>query len=1140
MRPHVQTHTRSSGLARARMLLKSKLGWLEGYPDGARWVVVHHMGDLETEALTLDRNHLRRATYTARKLRGEFPRAMPALVGDVEAWYAAVEQVLGSLKPWVHRDEPPPRDLLSTDLYSRSARARARGLLREHSDLTPLVSAASWVLATRASSAGKAFGWLEREASSLAELCRSRPADEAIPLALRCLHLSLRVGPRAVAPLARILGEPAVFDAPTHGDDEYLGQVKIKAQGGGLSRIKPPLPPRPLMGHALQTLVGQLLSQDRPRAKRILSLLDLLGLEELAAEWGRWWPPAIRAAQAAYRVYEHERDPIRRQRRQEELRRRVVQMEEDSPPALDPRPLVDALLSATSDAFSDSFDAARRALGRVQVGTPRRAAFRGGMLVRWVKLRTTDRSWWETKRVPVLLRAWGRFLRDAEPADDLALVPWYADALRTAGSGRWSSGVDDDLLDEDLEPRDIERFFEALEWRREHEPDLPREELAACLIRLLEAFHDAELAARLSVAMQCASRHDHWYDADVLVAAWAAARPDHDAFPPLVEALESIGESTELPPPALIAVLRPALRDDQVLLRAMLLDDDRGDLIRCGRKLAVLQALGRPLRGAVCTEVTEGEWLGEYPEALHEDLRWLATITPRAEAIAAKSLRSVRHGRRAIEAELRAVEAMRTEASTERRAVLDERVATLRRRLAHAPQPSEVKLERLRTKLRRRGGLELVRGTGALADDALREVLGKHLDIEASTPWILDERLLRLMVPLQKEPPATRRLARTLLRRRTEHGPWDLREHPANAAYLASLRERGIDPTPWIDGLPEMVVKSKGRRMHLRLEDDPLEVFHMGRHFGTCLSPGHCNFFSVFTNAADINKRVLFARDEEGTVIGRRLLCLTQEGAILPFHPYRHDDTWRFGPRSDAFVRRLAEAMGTCLVPHGSVPVLAADRWYDDGPVDVTGRHPQLQDGSDFRQALLEIPVEDAPGLVAATFGRTQLDEALAPMILALSELRERPELVVTLVPLVRQPSLLPTATCSTVGALLARVGALDVVRTRFADPIAHALEQSHRAHGVMDPTLLELLAQAVPGQALRLLRRTRGRGTRRWDDERQAERLLAASIAMSGLHRPAQALRLARLATQVSWYYADTKGRARRHLAELENGPTG
>jgi len=85
------------------------------------------------------------------------------------------------------------------------------------------------------------------------------------------------------------------------------------------------------------------------------------------------------------------------------------------------------------------------------------------------------------------------------------------------------------------------------------------------------------------------------------------------------------------------------------------------------------------------------------------------------------------------------------------------------------------------------------------------------------------------------------------------------------------MRDAGVDPAPWLDTAPVRVtaalVGDRATRtagdphvraeLELALSGDPLEVFAMGTHFGTCLSPGSMSFFSVVANAADINKRVL-------------------------------------------------------------------------------------------------------------------------------------------------------------------------------------------------------------------------------------------------------------------------------------------
>lgn len=138
----------------------------------------------------------------------------------------------------------------------------------------------------------------------------------------------------------------------------------------------------------------------------------------------------------------------------------------------------------------------------------------------------------------------------------------------------------------------------------------------------------------------------------------------------------------------------------------------------------------------------------------------------------------------------------------------------------------------------------------------------------------------------------------------------------------------------------------------LRLEDDPLEVLNMGAPFRTCLSPGDINFFAALVDAADVNKRVLYGRTREGTVVGRCLLGLTDTGGIVTYHPYCHDARQGFPAAARAFVGELARAMGTRALPAGQVPALLASEWYCDGPEDLTGALAFLAAGSAFRAAL--------------------------------------------------------------------------------------------------------------------------------------------------------------------------------------------
>ncbi|MEM7157986.1 MAG: hypothetical protein AAF799_34410 [Myxococcota bacterium] len=1131
MRPHSPANTRASGLARARMLMKAKLWWLKGYPRGDDWVVVPEEGERGPEVLTLDRNHLRRATFTANKLRGEFPRAMPKLVGDVAAWHAAVSGVLGTLKPWVHRGEALPDELWSADLYSRTAVNRARAMRREHPVLQPVVDALSWVLATRASLAPKYLAWVLRRADALTVVHEQRSHDEAVRLSIRCAHLAMAARPKAVEPLMRLLADPATYRTAIKGGRPFVEQSAAIFQRGGTL----PEPAKLRLVPQIEDWVDWLLQVDTARAKRFLRLLEHCDLSALIGEWDAWWPALTRVTHKAHHIQAHEEPSKGKSDRIERLRRERQAIVERAPDELDLEGLTAALQGASADEPSGYHAAASKALRHV--GESPGVAARAGLLIHFERLRHDDPGW-EASRAPVLLRALAADLATAS-ADDDAFAPWREDTIRAATKGSGFYGLLEDLLEEDFEARDIPRFFTGLAWLRRHAPEIDLTESAETLCAVVGAFHDGELAARLLVGLSTVDRHEQWCNADELRAAWMVAEPDVDVFARVFDFFNRREDSAELIAKALRQVLDRVTDEERTLLRALTLEEDIGALVSCGRKLAALEFLGAPLpSGSITREPEESDWIAEYPEELRGELERLTRFTPRARAIAAKVLRSVHRGDASIEAELRAVERMVSEASAERAAALRKRRATLKQRLASREGPatalSEVKRDTLRGKLKRRSGLALVAGLEEAAVARLRPALAEHYGLDSATPWLLEDRLIGLLGPLASESKQTRRLFEMLLVRRASDEPWDLRDHPANAGFIETLRQSPIDPGPWLDGIGEVVVGGRKASLRLSLEDDPLEVFHMGRHFGTCLSPGECNFFSVFANAADINKRVIYARDERGRVQGRRLVCLTQQGALLPFYPYAHDADSDFDEHSDAFVRRLAEAMGAPLVSHGSIPKLVAEDWYDDGPVDITGRYAELEDESAFRAALASVRPNRLSALLMETFGRTHVDEGLGPKLLALPELTERPELVVSLLPLLRHPERLPAPTCLQASRLLIEAGATPRVRSFFVRPLVESLGRTHRLYGYVDYDSVEFVARCAPTDALRLLRRTRARGVRSWSDETENYRLLAAAIAMETLRRKRQAMRLLRLALEAHGF-GHLHEEAARRLKALE-----
>jgi len=401
----------------------------------------------------------------------------------------------------------------------------------------------------------------------------------------------------------------------------------------------------------------------------------------------------------------------------------------------------------------------------------------------------------------------------------------------------------------------------------------------------------------------------------------------------------------------------------------------------------------------------------------------------------------------------------------------------------------------------------------ARLSQALRELLG----IDEVPAWLKDPRPLSLLAAASRLSGARRRLALRLFRLRCGPPPWDLRDAPQNRRFLESLPH--LDWSPWLDGVGTREVKiAAGRLLYFALEDDPLEIFRMGAHFRTCLSPGSMNYFSVFTNAADVNKRVLYARDapgKTGKVVGRCLLALTAPGELLRFEAYCHEGGVEFSQACTDFADDLARRMGTRRSASGEVPTLVASAWYDDGPHDLGRSYPALEEGSALRRRLAVLHPGELLDELRRALKPASLNEATLPLLVELPEMRQRPELVVPLLRPLAECRSLPVGTLITAAHLAVQAGAADLVRRLFLQTITESLRRDSRDWYWIDPRVSELLLRFDPARLLALLRDSREKPVRDWSEETDGDRLASAAAALDALHRPRQAQALwRRLAT--------------------------
>lgn len=126
------------------------------------------------------------------------------------------------------------------------------------------------------------------------------------------------------------------------------------------------------------------------------------------------------------------------------------------------------------------------------------------------------------------------------------------------------------------------------------------------------------------------------------------------------------------------------------------------------------------------------------------------------------------------------------------------------------------------------------------------------------------------------------------------------------------------------------------KKIILETEEDPLEVIQMGEKVvGSCLKIRGGHEESVVCNAADINKKIIWAKNEKEEVVGRMLIGITREGELASFRVFNNDPRIDLDKCYKDFVYELAEDIKTEITDRGKIEQLVGENWYDDGMVDL-------------------------------------------------------------------------------------------------------------------------------------------------------------------------------------------------------------
>ncbi|MCU0916103.1 MAG: hypothetical protein MUC88_16295 [Planctomycetes bacterium] len=927
---------------------------------------------------------------TLSKLRHHFPHALPQVVEDVDDWLARMDRLLELLKGAIHHQSPLDVETLLAGVPGEARwTQRFRQLHAARAELAPLLSAVAFLESTgRRHRDLTVLEWIDAHTACLSRLGAGGEAVRDLQLAFCTLRDDL--DDHLASFLSDTLSDLSFCSTPLgHAYRDYLTHLcaQLKTLIKCASFTLPAKPTSETVGSICAHFLRQLLER-KPKSRRLAT--RLLGVALPGNLAARAEAMTVQARKEERRLLQLLRQlqldgPASRwpQGRREDIKRRLrFECDDETPALLDRMQFVlnHVPTMAEQEAYVPAWTRFLSCWPSDERG-----------------LRLTVLAEWETQRI----QYYGQGLETMRHFDQVLTELAALFARRGVHERLLSKDCDwprhaptqDLLYDPRTRRREFYRRWAQLLEATLYDRNLPlRNNLLSSLGEFVQGAPDLRRAVELIGALAASPEDASYYERGIRVA-FALAGDDGD----VAEILKKLMKDWELIEPA--STLAQHLADARVRRIAIhwLTSGKERAFLDLASLIQIAVRLGLTLP-AVPTAESPTDWPARYPAELTEALAELNRVTPEAPAIAARILRQ----------EFPAVDDLQKEARALRRkldapAPEDDRVRdrwqkrweNLRNRLEHPVPTTPQRLENLARKIRARAERETLKRFLEEGRALVLQKAQQRYGVPVSAEQLWEPPKAQVLAGILQLNDAMMELGLRLFCKSFEDPTCDFRTEPRNAAFLESLRGRGINVAPWLDEAPvQTAVTASGEPYRLSFARQIDDVLLMGLRFGTCLSPGRENFFSTIANAVDINKQVLYGKTEAGRVIGRCLFALTDNGALLTYHRYAHDPKDGFEGQVDLFAQRLARAMNTVLASPGPVSTLVAGTWYDDGAVSCESIYGLSNADGPVRTALR---TEEAPRLfeqLVAILGSEGTLKSLLEPLLLLEEFTQRREIL--------------------------------------------------------------------------------------------------------------------------------------------------
>lgn len=1116
MRPHKVQKTERAAVAAAQTYLRAHLGWLRGFPiegnNELQWMILPRLGrHAQCETLAVTRDLLRNTEYSRNAARRKFPRALTQVVGNVDDWSARIDVQLELLKAAIHSAASMPtiEVLLDAADVRRATIRQAMSLVRSQPALTSVVTGLVWLHWHNKIELEKALHAVQHHNNALESLLNWQKEMSGLVLVQRCIQL---LTDECNNVLIDYMADRRIWEVPlSHGDlPTHLENVLKcfrKRRPFDKQVIASGFPrPAPRLGNDLVAFVERISTLDKTTRTRLCQLLPYLLSKGNLDEWEQWWQTVDVLERRSRSLLSHHKDP----KHTRELAEQCKILEKEAKAALE-----------TPEVFKQ-----HKFIEHAEIICRQASQTAFFYFLNCIQLLPDEEKNKSTKEI--FLREWAEALRDS-----VGRISVVEQLLKAQCSLLQQLAHDPKKLTWAYKFLTRNLIYEWVDTEKAQSLIVPVVTTFRLLVSNVETwdentgpFSDYSGWDTLIVAVETTG--DAIKAADML----ASVPPCYDGlYGKSWGLLLQLSQLYSVPFQALAKNWNDELWPWTSLKELSLLINEpiiakliaewlaNGEGTRLSRLIAISD-INRRL-GLSNEKHAVSEWvlpedrcttaldLTPYPAELHDVLKTLGLCDPNAAYAADRILSHSFPLPVHIHTELARLYSLAENSDSTRQAVFKARICHLEARLRAPLDVSPIKLAKYRAKLERRIRHAHMSNWEQRLNTQLCEYLTVKMGVQ-SQDWMQNDEIMAVLVALAELPSGIRNLGFRLLKTRRGPEPWDLRDEAPNRAFLDALERRGVNIAPWLDGIGSREIRTKTKILKLNLETDPLQIMRMGAPFETCLAPGACNFFSTVSNAADINKRILYVRDPKGGIQGRCLLALTDDGALVAFNVYAHADLEIIKKAVTTYVLELAETMGTVVTANGKVRELISTQWYDDGSIDLTGQLDFLRPSSKFVTTLATLPADELVPFLEQTLGSRIIPSSVICALAQQDAFYQRPELVLPLLPHIRTAATLQEWGRLRLVEMFHKAGKNDIA-LEILEPLI--LNIPYEGWEVSIAIQLNNIGQ--PLRALKLIRQSRPAWVKEWSDE-SGIRAMVAAKAMEALHRPRQALELYRIAAKV------------------------